>query len=74
MTPDFDYFGSATYQEGIRTSWSFESAHAAARSAIAQRENEADKADGYPNPLLSIGDRLRMRPRLLETQRAEVTD
>jgi hypothetical protein len=68
---ELTYFGRAMYQEGMRATWSFESAHAAARSAIAQREKEAGKADGYSNPQISIGDRLRTHLRLLETQRAK---
>jgi hypothetical protein len=44
------YFGRAMYDEGIRKTWSFEDAHTAARSAIAEREKDAGKPDGYSNP------------------------
>jgi len=66
---ELTYFGRAMYDEGMRKTWSFEEAHAAARSVIAQREKDVGKADGFSNPQISVGDRIRERLRLLEAQR-----
>ena len=54
------FFGRAMYDEQLRTSTlSFEQAHAAARKIIAQREKEAGKDDGYSNPQIRVGSRIR---------------
>ncbi|MBC7684561.1 MAG: hypothetical protein H7176_04965 [Bdellovibrionales bacterium] len=54
------FFGRAMYDEQLRTSTlSFEQAHAAARKIIAQREKEAGKDDGYSNPQIKVGSRIR---------------
>ncbi len=64
------FFGRAMYDEQIRnTTRSFEEAHAAARKVIDQREKEAGKDDGYSNPQIKVGSRIRpylekMRARL----------
>jgi len=64
------FFGRAMYDEQLRNSTlSFEEAHAAARNIIAQREKEAGKDDGYSNPQIKVGSRIRpyleqMRARL----------
>lgn len=64
------FFGRAMYDEQIRnTTLSFEDAHAAARKIIDQREKEAGKDDGYSNPQIKVGSRIRpyleqMRARL----------
>jgi hypothetical protein len=64
------FFGRAMYDEQLRTNTlSFEEAHAAARKIIAQREKEAGKDDGYSNPQIKVGSRIRpyleaMRSRL----------
>lgn len=55
------YFGRAMFDEQLRQTLSFEQAHAAARSAIEQREREAGKSDGYSNPQLRMGGEIRRR-------------
>lgn len=67
---ELTFFGRAMYDEGMRKTWSFEEAHAAARTVIEQREKDAGKADGYSNPQIAVGDRIRERLRVLATQRA----
>ena len=69
------FFGRAMYDEQIRsTTLSFEHAHAAARKIIDKREKEAGKDDGYSNPQISMGSRIKahlakMRLRLGGSQR-----
>jgi hypothetical protein len=54
------FFGRAMYDEQIRnTTLSFEEAHAAARKIIDQREKEAGKEDGYSNPQIEVGSKIR---------------
>ena len=53
------FFGRAMFDEQLRSTWSFEQAHAAARAVIEQREREAGKTDGYSNPQLHIGRDMR---------------
>jgi hypothetical protein len=53
------YFGRAMYQENLRTTWSFEEAHARSRTVIERREQEAGKTDGYSNPQIRVGERIR---------------
>jgi len=64
------YFGRAMFDEQLRRTWSFEKAHAAARTVIEQREREAGKSDGYSNPQIQIGDGIRERLAELERERA----
>jgi hypothetical protein len=64
------YFGRAMYDESLRNTWSFEQAHAQARTVVEQREKEAGKRDGYSNPQIAVGEGIREHLRLLETQRA----
>ena len=64
------FFGRAMYDEGMRTTWSFEEAHAAARKVIEQREKEAGKTDGYSNPQIAVGERMRETLAALAKQRA----
>lgn len=67
---DLTFFGRAMYDEQLRNkTLSFEQAHAAARLVIDQREKEAGKDDGYSNPQIKVGSRIRpylekMRARL----------
>ena len=67
---DLTFFGRAMYDEQLRNkTLSFEEAHAAARRIIDQREKEAGKDDGYSNPQIKVGSRIRpyldkMRSRL----------
>ena len=53
------FFGQAMYDEQLRHTWSFEQAHAAARTLIAERERSAGKDDGYSNPQISEGAGIR---------------
>jgi hypothetical protein len=54
------FFGRAMYDEQIRSqTLSFEKAHAAARLIIDKREKEAGKDDGYSNPQIKVGGRIR---------------
>jgi Peptidase C13 family len=63
------FFGRAMFDEQLRHTWSFEQAHAAARTVIEQREREAGKSDGYSNPQIRVGAQIRERLGLLEAQR-----
>jgi Peptidase C13 family len=56
---ELTFFGRAVYNEQLRHTLSFESAHAAARKVIEQREGEAGKTDGYSNPQISVGAAIR---------------
>ena len=67
---ELTYFGRAMYDEQLRSSWSFETAHARARTVIEQREREAGKSDGYSNPQIRVGDAIRTKLAALEAQRA----
>jgi hypothetical protein len=64
------FFGQAMYDEQLRHTWSFEQAHAASRKLIEQREKEAGKTDGYSNPQISVGSRIRERLKALEARLA----
>ncbi len=64
------FFGQAMYDEQLRHTWSFEDAHAASRKLIDQRERAAGKEDGYSNPQISVGSRIRARLKLLEARLA----
>lgn len=61
---ELTYFGRAMYAEQLRRTRSFETAHAAAREVIAQREKDAGKTDGYSNPQIQVGEAI--RPKLAE--------
>lgn len=56
---ELTFFGRAMYDEQLRRTRSFEEAHAQARVVIAQREQEAGKDDGYSNPQIAMGERIR---------------
>ena len=47
---ELTYFGRAMYAEELQRTWSFEQAHASARSVIEKREHDAGKTDGNSNP------------------------
>jgi hypothetical protein len=66
---ELTFFGRAMYDEQLRHTRSFEQAHAAARTVIEQREKDAGKDDGYSNPQIAMGERLRAR---LETLAREL--
>jgi len=56
---ELTYFGRAMFGEQLRRTLSFEDAHASARTVIEQREKEAKKTDGFSNPQISVGTRIR---------------
>ena len=64
------FFGQAMYDEQLRHTWSFEQAHAASRKLIEQREKDAGKTDGYSNPQIRVGARIRERLKALEARLA----
>jgi hypothetical protein len=53
------YFGRAMFDEELRKTHSFETAFAAAVPVIRQREIEAGKEDGFSNPQISVGEKIR---------------
>ncbi|WP_420477283.1 C13 family peptidase [Noviherbaspirillum sp. ST9] len=66
---ELTFFGRAMFDEQLRNNTlSFESAHAAARDVIKNREEEAGKDDGYSNPQISVGTEIRPRLARLEQQ------
>jgi len=67
----FTYFGRAVFDEQLRQTWSFEKAHAAARTVIERRETEAGKRDGYSNPQIRVGERIREILARMERERAQ---
>ena len=66
---ELTFFGRALFDEELRRTWSFEAAHAAARTTIERREREAGKTDGYSNPQIQAGAAVRAQLLLLEQQR-----
>ncbi len=62
------YFGRAMFDEQLRQTRSFETAHAQARKLIEQREREAGKSDGYSNPQIRIGANIRAPLARIEAQ------
>jgi hypothetical protein len=64
------FFGRAVFDEQLRQTWSFEAAHARARTVIEQREQEAGKRDGFSNPQLAAGEGIRTQLARLEAERA----
>jgi hypothetical protein len=68
LKSDLTFFGRAMFDEQLRTTHSFETAHAAARTAIEQREKEAGKDDGYSNPQIFVGEKIRAKLTELEAR------
>jgi hypothetical protein len=56
---ELTFFGRAVFDEQLRRTASFEQAFAAAVPLIRVRETEAGKADGFSNPQISVGARIR---------------
>ncbi len=57
---ELTFFGRAMFDEQLRSKTrSFEQAHAAARIVIDKREKEAGKDDGYSNPQIKVGAKIR---------------
>ena len=63
---ELTFFGRALFDEQLRTTHSFEQAFAAAVPVIRQREIEAGKDDGFSNPQISVGEKIRPVLRELE--------
>jgi hypothetical protein len=70
LRSELTFFGRAMYDEELRRTWSFEQAHAAARTTIAAREREAGKSDGYSNPQIAVGAAIRPLLERLAAERA----
>ena len=64
---ELTFFGRALFDEQLRKMHSFERAFAAAVPLIRKREDEAGKSDGFSNPQISVGARL--RPVLAELEK-----
>lgn len=56
---ELTFFGRAVFDEELRKTHSFEKAFAAAVPLIRQREIEAGKPDGFSNPQISLGEKIR---------------
>jgi hypothetical protein len=56
---ELTFFGRAMFDEQLRRTRSFEQAFAAAVPVIRQREVEAGKPDGFSNPQISVGEKIR---------------
>ncbi|MBA3772040.1 MAG: hypothetical protein H0X13_06020 [Ramlibacter sp.] len=67
---ELTFFGRALFDEQLRKTHSFEQAFAQAVPLIRQREVEAGKDDGFSNPQISVGDRIRPVLRELEQRLA----
>ena len=56
---ELTFFGRAVFDEQLRKTRSFEQAFAAAVPLIRQREIDAGKPDGFSNPQISVGEKIR---------------
>jgi hypothetical protein len=56
---ELTFFGRAVFDEELRKTHSFEQAFAAAVPVIRRREEEAGKPDGFSNPQISVGEKIR---------------
>lgn len=56
---ELTFFGRAVFDEQLRKTHSFEKAFADAVPLIRQREEEAGKPDGFSNPQISMGEKIR---------------
>ena len=63
---ELTFFGRAMFDEQLRKTRSFEQAFAAAVPLIRQREIDAGKPDGFSNPQISVGEKIRPVLRALE--------
>jgi len=64
---ELTFFGRAVFDEELRKTRSFEAAFAAAVPVIKQREIDAGKEDGFSNPQIRVGEKI--RPVLAELAR-----
>ncbi|WP_240651295.1 MULTISPECIES: C13 family peptidase [unclassified Variovorax] len=56
---ELTFFGRAMFDEELRKTRSFETAFAAAVPVIKQREIDGGKEDGFSNPQISVGEKIR---------------
>jgi hypothetical protein len=56
---ELTFFGRAVFDEALRKTHSFERAFGAAVPVIRQREVDARKPDGFSNPQISVGEKIR---------------
>lgn len=56
---ELTFFGRAVFDEQLRKTHSLEDAFAAAVPLIRQREIDGHKSDGFSNPQISVGEKLR---------------
>lgn len=56
---DLTYFGKALFDEQLRKTQSFEDAFNAAVPVIRQREEAVGKDDGFSNPQMSVGEKIK---------------
>ena len=56
---ELTFFGRAMFDEQLRKTHSFEAAFAAAVPLIREREIEAGKEDGFSNPQIRVGEKIR---------------
>ena len=63
---ELTFFGRAVFDEQLRKTHSFEQAFNRAVPLIKQREIDADKKDGFSNPQIRIGTRIRPLLKVLE--------
>ncbi len=63
---ELTFFGRAVFNEALRKTRSFEKAFAAAVPVIRQREADAGKPDGFSNPQMSVGEKIRPVLKALE--------
>lgn len=64
---ELTFFGRALFDEQLRRTHSLEEAYAAAVPVIRKREDEAGKTDGFSNPQILVGEKI--RPVLAELQK-----
>jgi hypothetical protein len=65
---ELTFFGRAMWSEQLRETHSFERAFAAAVPLIRKREEEAGKDDGFSNPQIRIGEKIRPVLQALEAR------
>ncbi|MEJ6024225.1 C13 family peptidase [Ramlibacter sp. PS4R-6] len=63
---ELTFFGRALFDEQLRKTHSLEQAFAAAVPVIREREQAAGKSDGFSNPLMQVGEKIRPLLRELE--------
>ena len=56
---ELTFFGRAVFDEALRETYSFEQAFKQAQPVIRQREIEGGKQDGYSNPQIFVGEKIR---------------